>query len=247
MLRSVNNLEGFTLGARDGEIGSVYSLIFESGSWAIRYFIVDTGRWLPGRKVLISPDALERPDWQDRVFHVNLTKEQVRNAPDVDMDMPVSRQRELELRRYYGWTPYWGPVHGLGTVPESYPQTQPEPETAILVESPGESNLRSTREIRGYHIHATDGQIGHVEDFIVSDQEWIIRYLVVDTRNWLPGKSVLISPEWVRDIDWEQHEVWVDVPRQTIENSPPYDPAAPVNRDYEDRMYDYYGRPKYWA
>lgn len=249
MLRSVSNLVGFSLGAKDGEVGRVYSFLFDARSWAVRYFVVDTGRWWPGRKVLISPHAVDRPDWQDRVFHVNLTKEQVRNAPEIDVEKPVSRQRELELHRHYGWVPYWGPVHGLAVAPEHHAEAQTEQGqgTAVLVETPGESSLRSSREVTGYRIHATDGQIGHLEDLIISDEDWVIRYLVVDTRNRLSGKSVLISPEWVRDIGWEEHEVWVDVPKQTIEDSPPYDPSAPVNREYEMRIYDYYGRPKYWA
>lgn len=107
--------------------------------------------------------------------------------------------------------------------------------------------LRSLHNLVGYRIHATDGPIGHVEDFILRDDDWMIRYLVVDTRNWLSGKCVLISPEGVRDIGWEEREVWVDVPKQTVEDSPPYDPSAPVNREYEMRIYDYCGRPKYWA
>jgi uncharacterized protein YrrD len=247
MLRSTNHLEGFAIGAKDGEMGSVHSLIFDDRDWTIRYLVVDTGRWLPGRKVLLAPKAVTRPDWQGRVFHVDLTKDQVRSSPDIDAEKPVSRQREIELHKYYGWTPYWGPVHGLSTAPEYHVPEQAERGTAVMVESVGDSNLRSTREVRGYRIHATNGQIGHVEDFIVSDEDWVIRYLVVDTRNWLPGRSVLISPEWVRDIGWEEREVWVDVPKQTIEDSPTYDPAAPINREYETRMYDYYGRPRYWT
>ncbi len=249
MLRSLNNLAGFSLGATEGEVGKVYSFLFEAPGWHVRYFVVDPGRWWRGRKVLISLNAVDQPDWQDRVFHVNLSKEQVRNAPEIDTEKPVARQRELELHRHYGWMPYWGPVHGLAVAPEHHGETPTEQGsgTAILVETPDESNLRSSREVTGYRIHATDGQIGHVADFIMSDEDWMIRYLVVDTRNWLSGKSVLISPEWVRDIGWEEHEVWVDVPKQTIEDSPPYDPSAPVNREYEIRIYDYYGRPKYWA
>ncbi len=249
MLRSLNNLVGISLDAKGDEVGKVYSFLFDARTWAIRYLIVDTGRWWPGRKVLISPNAVERPAWQDRVFHVHLSREQVRHAPEIDVEKPVARQRELELHRHYGWVPYWGPVHGLAVAPEHHAEAhaQQGQGTAVLVETPGESHLRSSREVTGYHIHATDGQIGHVEDFIISDEDWMIRYLVVDTRNWLSGKSVLISPEWVRDIGWEEREVWVDVPKQTIEDSPPYDPSAPVNRDYEMQLYDYYGRPKYWA
>jgi hypothetical protein len=247
MLRSVNNLESFVLGATDGEIGRVHSFLFDSRDWTVRYLVADTGRWLPGRKVLIPPQVLGRPDAQDRLFRVDLTKEEVRNSPPIDADAPISRQREIELHRHYGWVPYWGPVHGLAVAPERPAQAETEPKTGVPVETPEESSLRSTRQIRGYHLHATDGPIGHLEDFIVSDDDWIIRYLVVDTRTWRVGQSVLIAPEWVRDIDWEKHEVWVDVRRQTIEESPPYDPSAPVNREYEVQVYDYYGRPKYWT
>jgi hypothetical protein len=273
MLRSVDNLIGFSLGASDGEIGRVHSFLFDCGDWTIRYLVVDTGRWLPGRKVLIPSKMLDRADWQDRLFRVDLTKEQVRDSPQIDTEVPVSRQREVELHKHYGWVPYWGgspnakhrvwepgPLHGLAVAPEHPSQAPMDQGTAILLEAPEEgppnatdrvwepeSSLRSTRQVKGYHLHATDGQIGHVEDFIISDEDWVIRYLVVDTRSWLLGQSVLISPEWVKDIGWEEREVRVDVPKKTIEESPPYDPSAPVNREYEVRMYDYYGRPKYWA
>lgn len=250
MLRSVNNLEGFTLSAKDGEVGSVYALLFDSGNWTVRYFMVDTGRWLPGRKVLIAPNALARPDWQDRIFRVHLTKVQVRDSPRIDPEKPVARQREIELHRHYGWTPYWNPIHGLAVAPEHSGETQTDQAgqgPVVLVEAAEESNLRSTREVRGCHLHATDGRVGYVEDLIVGDEDWVIRYLVVDTRKWLVGRSVLIAPEWVKDIDWRNRTVWVDVPRQTIKECPPYDPAAPVNREYEVQMYDYYGRPKYWT
>jgi len=244
MLRSIRSLRGFAVSTTDGEIGRVHSFLFDGRSWVVRYLVVDIGGWLPGRKVLIAATALRRPDWQDRVFPVEMTREQVQNSPDIDTDMPVSRQRETELHKHYSWTPYWGTGYGAAvfTMPSVEQEEKPSEETVK-----GDPNLRSTREVIGYRIHAIDGQIGHVDDFIVSDEDWIIRYLVVDTRNWLPGRSVLISPEWVRDISWEDQEVWVDVASETIEDSPPYDPSAPVNREYEVQMYDYYGRPKYWT
>lgn len=245
MLRSIKNLTGATIGARDGEIGKVNSFLFDSESWVIRYLVVDTGKWLPGRKVLIAPMALGQPDWQSRVFPVNLTKEQIRNSPDIDTDKPVSRQREAELHTYYDWAPYWGTGYGIA-LPPGHRVEADRGAVALETAEQGDPHLQSTREVRGYHIHATDGEIGHVEDFIVSDEEWVIRYLVVDTGNWLPGRKVLIAPEWVRDIGWDEQEVWVDVAKESIENSPPYDETDPVNREYETQMYDYYGRPKYW-
>jgi len=244
MLRSTRSLGGFSIGARDGEIGQVHAFLFDDRSWAIRYLAVDTGRWLRGRKVLIAASALDRPDWHAHVFPVELTRQQVKDSPDIDANRPVSKQREAELHEYYNWAPYWGTGYGAAvlTVPPLKEGQKPSDETARE-----DVNLRSTREVVGYRIHATDGQIGHIEDFIVSDEDWVIRYLVVDTRNWLGGRSVLVSPEWVATITWEEQEVWVDVSKQRIEDCPPYDPSAPVNREYEVQMYDYYGRPKYWA
>ena len=244
MLRSIKHLTGIAIGARDGDIGKVHSFLFDDQSWVIRYLVVDTGRWLPGRKVLIAPTALGRPDWQARVFPVNLTKEQVRHSPDIDTDKPVSRQREAELRKYYDWAPYWGVGYGLDLPPGQYVEAD---RGTVAVESVrSDVHLRSANEVRGYRIHAADGEIGHVEDFLVSDEEWVIRYLVADTGRWLPGRSVLISPDWVRDIGWDEREVWVDVTKQAIEDSPPYEETDAVSREYETRMYDYYGRPKYW-
>lgn len=243
MLRSVHNLGKFTIGARDGEIGQVHAFLFDGHTWVVRYLVVDTGKWLPGRKVLITPAALGRPDWENRVFPVDLTREQVKNSPDIDVDKPVSRQREVELHSYYDWAPYWGVGYGA-VAPTAQPAMVDR--QAVQEAAKGDPNLRSTREVKGYRIHATDDEIGHVDDFIVSDEDWVIRYLVVDTRNWLPGRHVLISPEWVENIGWEEQEVWVGVTKQAVKDSPEYDSSTPVSREYEEQIYDYYSRPKYW-
>ncbi len=245
MLRSLKGLRDFTIGATDDTIGKVHSFFFDGQTWAIRYLLADTGTWLPGRKVLIAVTALGQPNWEGRIFPVALTKEQVKKSPDIDTDKPVSRQREVELHQHYGWAPYWGMGYGVpvGGVPAPPPVDAKEVNEAAK----GDPNLRSTREVNGYHIHATDGSIGHVDDFIASEGDWMIRYLVVDTRNWLPGRHVLISPDWVQRISWDDRAVYVDVSREKVENSPRYNPSAPVNREYEIQMYDYYGRPKYWV
>lgn len=243
MLRNIKGLRGFTIEAADGHMGKVHDLLFDGQTWAVRYLVVDTGSWLPGRKVLIAASALGRPRWAEHLFPVALTTEQVRHAPDIDTDKPVSRQREIELHAYYDWIPYWGMGHdGVGAVPVPTPVDR----KAIEETAQGDPNLQSAREVTGYHIGAQDGEIGHVEDFLVGDGDWVVRYLVVDTRNWLPGRKVLISPKWVRQISWEQREVWVDVSREKIRHSPPYDPAVTVDRDYEARMHEYYDRLPYW-
>ena len=245
MRRSLNDLVGYTIRANDGDIGTVSEFYFDDHTWTIRYVVVDTGGWLPGRKVLISPVALNRPDWESRTFPVNLTKEQMRNSPSIDTDKPVSRQHETKLHGYYGWPIYWGagsmfggfqasPLLIMETVNEDEsPPEKPESDT----------HLRSTSQVTGNHVEATDGEIGHVENFMVDDETWAIRYLLVDTRNWLPGKKVLVSPRWIKRVSWAESKVFVDLTRDAIKNSPEFDPRKPVTLDYEGELHDYYGRP----
>jgi hypothetical protein len=172
----------------------------------------------------------------------------IENSPPISADEPVSREYEKEWFRHYGWSFYWigGGIWGpVGYPPELY-QAPTEKEVIQEKTETVESGLRSTDEVEGYSIHARDGDIGHLENFIVEDRTWTIRYAVVKTGNWLAGRQVLISPEWIELVDWADSRVIVDLSKEEIENSPPYDPATPVNRDYEMKLYDYYGRPKYW-
>lgn len=245
MLRSVKSLIGYKIGATDDAIGSVDNFFFHDSSWIIRYLVVDTGNWLPGRKVLISPVAVEQPVTEVKMLPVSLTKEQVKNSPDINIDKPISRQAEIELYKHYDWTPYW--TAGGLAAPITEPASGKKKQAAVAAKEKADPSLRDTQEVIGYHIHAIDGDIGHIEDFILEDENWIIRYLVVDTRNWLPGRSVLISPQWIEKISWSDSKVWIDLLKDQIKNSPKYDPSAPINQEYEARLYDFYGRPKYWV
>ena len=250
MLRNVNDLHGFAIRAMDGEIGTVEEFYFDDETWAIRYLIVDTGGWLSGRLVLISPMSLGQTDWQSRQLQVALTKDQVENSPDIDTHQPVSRQHEAALLDYYRYSYYWSGAFLAG--PGFYP-TGPVPTTASTEDLPAtgkkessDSHLHSTRAVTGYHIEASDGEIGHVKDFIVDDETWTIRYLEVDTRNWWPGKKVLVSPSWIDRVSWADSKVYVDLSRETIKNGPEYTDSVPVTREYENRLYLHYGRPPYW-
>jgi hypothetical protein len=247
MLRSVKEIHNYVLQAKDGEIGRCKDFLFDDRFWAIRYMVADTGKWLPGRKVLVSPISLGEPDWDSGLFPVRLTKKQIEEAPDLEEDAPVSRQYEISLNKFYGWPFYWGGVRAWG--PVSYPGSLFDQEMAenisAEVES-GDEHLRSIDEVTGYRIRATDDDIGHVEDFILEDDVWTIRYMIVDTRNWLPGRKVLVSPGWINSISWAESRVRVGVTVEAIKNGPEYDPSQPINREYEVRLYDFYGRPKYW-
>lgn len=264
MLRKLNDITGFTIAATDEEIGSVDDFYFDDNTWSIRYVIVDTGPWLFGKQVLVSPTAIQAPEWEAKILPVNLTKEQVENSPLIGVDEPVSRQYEVDLHRYYGWPGYWyaapgmaAPMGGLHAVPAPAPipasATLTTERTAVaeaeedVVEESGNPHLRSMKEVLGYNIQATDEPIGHVEDFFADDEEWQIRYMLVDTRNWLPGRKVLVGIDWIDHIDWAKQDVVVNVTREQVENSPEYDPQEPVRRSYETDLYNHYQLPGYWV
>lgn len=237
MQRSVKSLYGYSIRATDADIGRTHEFYFDDETWTIRYLVVDTGSWLLGRRVLLSTAAVDEPRPEIQEFPVALTKEQVERSPHISSDKPVSRQMEEDLQTYYGWPPYWS---GVGTAPAATAARM------AAVRESGDPHLRSTREVTNYHIHATDGEIGHVEDFIVEGTTWIIRYIIVNTRKWLPGRNVLVAPAWVSKVSWAKSRVFVDLDKEIIKNSPEFDASAAVNREYELRLYDYYGRPKYW-
>ena len=248
MLRELNEITGNVLEAEDGEIGRCKDFLFDDELWTIRYMVADTGKWLPGRKVLISPISLGEPDWNSRLFPLKLTKEQIENSPSLDSDAPVSRQFESKWFGYYGYPYYWGGAGVWGMEPYPGPLFSRKRENAEMGPDAAEGDpcLRSAIEVSGYHIRATDDEIGHVQDFILDDETWTIRYMVVDTRNWLPGRKVLVAPVWINSVDWAENRVNIDLATEVVKNSPEYDPSAPVNHEYEVRLYDFYGRPKYW-
>lgn len=252
MLRSVNSLRGYMIQATDGEIGHVDQFYFDDQEWTVRYLVVDTGGWLTGRRVLISPIALGDTDWQGQRLHVKLTRQQVENSPDIDTDRPVSRQQEVGYFQYYGWPYYWGgPGLWGGAMYPGYLAYAPAVDAAVeeeqrRVEEEGDPHLRSTNEVMGYKIQARDDEIGGVSDFILDDETWAIRYLVVDTGGWWPGKKVLVPPPWIEQVSWTDQKVYVELDRDTIRNGPEWDPSAPITREYEQRLHGYYSRPPYW-
>lgn len=248
MLRSLDSLLGYGIQATDGPIGTVKDFLFDDQAWVIRYMVADTGKWLPGRKVLVVPSAFDHPEWDRQSFPVKLNRRQVEDGPDIGEDQPVSRQHESDLHHHFEWDPYWLAYIGAEGAAPIPPATvlghAPEPERPAT--TGGDQRLRSAKEVEGYHVKATDGEVGHVEDFVLDDDGWVVRYVIVDTRNWLPGKKVLVSPEWFDAVSWADQKVMVDLTREAIRNSPAYDPTKPINREDEGALYDYYGRPAYW-
>ncbi|MDQ2947104.1 MAG: PRC-barrel domain-containing protein [Acidobacteriota bacterium] len=245
MIRSVQQMRGTGIEAADGLIGEVHDVYFEDNNWIVRYYVVDMGKWLPGRKVLIPSHVIRQTTPDHAGLPVDLTREQIRNSPDVDTDRPISRQAELVLYRHYGWIPYWSPLEPAVPVVLEGDAAERERE-ATSGHYGGDPNLRSAKDVIGYYVTATDGEIGHIDDFLLDDESAKIRYAVVDTKNWLPGKHVLIAPEWIREIKWSESKVFVNATREAVRNSPEYNPVTPLDREYESRLFTYYGYPVPW-
>lgn len=252
LLRNAKQLEGHALRARDGVIGRVKDFYFDDHHWHIRYCVLETGQWLQSRRVLISPVVLGDYDAASREFPVDLTMEQVRTSPDFDTAKPVSRQHEEALRQHYGWPGYWDPVFGAGGLAAPIIVPTPAANTSEPgltdgdrpLKKHGDPFLRSVNDTIGYHIEASDGPIGHAEDFLIDDADWRIRYLVVDTRNWWPGGKVIVAPAWILDVSWEKSRVTVDLTRDMVRHSPPYESTMPWSEDYAAALHEHYARPR---
>jgi len=265
MLRSIKELEGYTIRATDGDIGQVNDFFFEDDKWVVRYLVVETGHWLASRKVLISPIAFGTPDRAKSVLPVSITREQVKSSPDIDTDKPVSRQQEMRYHGYYGYPNYWGGagIWGMGAYPgmmlagggyggtnagylgDQAAQDRMTREAALPQHD--DPRLRSGNAIMKYHIEASDGNIGHVEGLLLDEDTWAIRYFIVDTSNWWVGHTVLISPQWIKGVNWSERTVSINLTREAIRMSPPYDPAHSLQRPQEAKLHDHYQRAGYWA
>ena len=247
MLRRMKDIKGFTISAKDGEVGAVSDFIFDDKNWTVRYLVVDTNSWLPGGKVLISPIIVGQPDWDKKRLPVLLSREQVKNSPDIRMEEDLSAQDEVKYYDHYGWPYYWAgsEMWGPVTVPHDL-LTKEIDRTLALTQQANESHLRSMKDVTGYTIKTTDDEVGSVNDFIIDDEPWVIRYVIADTGNWWPGKKVLIAPPWISRVDWKNSYLYVNLSRQAIKDAPEFD-ADKLDRDYEDRLHQHYRQENYWG
>ena len=226
MLRSIKQLYGDKLGASDGEIGHVKDFYFDDRNWAIRYLVADTGAWLPGRQVLLSPYSLGRLDQAERVLRVNLTRKQIEDSPSIDMHKPVSRQYEEEYYQYFGWPYYWrgDGLWGMSGFPIlDLPATPLPSEMGAASESEAErpdAHLRSTQSVHGYQLKSGGEIAGHICDFMVDAESWAIAQLVVRTGHRLSGKEVLVEIKNVSRVSYEESTVFADLTGGAINQNP---------------------------
>jgi hypothetical protein len=244
MLNKAKTLKGYKLYSLDGEIGKVKEFYFDDQHWAIRYLVADTGNWLTGRQVLLSPYAVVNVNKEEQYITVDLTQKQIEDSPSLDSDKPVSRQFEEDYYAHYGWPMYWGGPYIWGAYPY-IARDREQWRELTQGEKAWDPHLRSTRDVTDYDIQATDGEIGHVEDFIIDDEMWMIRYLIIDTQNWWPGEKVLIAPQWIERISWEESKVFINLTCEAIKQSPEYTEDS-LTREYEAALHRHYDRQEYW-
>jgi hypothetical protein len=221
---------------------------------------------MASRRVLISPIAINQPNWSEKIFPAAITQEQVKNSPSIDTDKPVSRQHEKEYLGYYGYSHYWvgGSLWGWGVNPgmmvggvgSERTATESDRARAEKLGTNADANsaglphnphLRSGNEISSYDVHAEDGDIGHVQGILLDEKSWAIRYLIVNTSNWWLGHQVLVAPQWIVGVSWGDRKVSVGLTRDAVKSSPAYTPGPRMERDEEARIHDHYGRSGYWA
>ena len=263
MLDTVKHLEHYAIHAADGFIGHVRDVYFDDDSWVVRYLVVDTGGWLPGRKVLISPISVTGTNAEDRVLTISLTREQLKDGPDIDTDKPISRQHERSLLGYYGYPYYWGTggLWGTGSFPAlllnasergtAIPAHREDVARVLEMGEAGsdphaDTHLRSCSAVSGYRIEALDGHMGKVTDFLVEESTWAIRYLIVNTSEWWSDHEVLLAVRWITSVRWMDNAVTVSQTCEAVKAAPPYDPERPLNREQEAVLFKHHGKPGYW-
>lgn len=255
MLVFASRLQDFQVQATDDKLGKVKDLYFDKDDWVIRYLVVDTQKWLPGRKVLVSPVGFDYVDFEDTTVNIFASKEQIKDSPSIHEHQPVTRKNEHMLNTYFGWPHYWSYFDNNRLWGE-YPtplllrdEAPPQEGIQLTPEQEEEEKLHSVNDIKGdftgYKIQATNGDIGHVADFLVDPENWELRYFVVDTKDWLPGKFVVLSTEWIKDIHWDTKKVVVDLPKEVIENGPFFTMDRPLTAMEEKMLHESYKKSPY--
>jgi hypothetical protein len=246
MLRSLNEFLGYVLHAEDGELGQCKDFLVDDRGWYVRYLVGDTRKWLPGRKVLLPPARMGDPDFSGRRLPLSLSKQQIKESPPLEENAPITRQYEVMWFDHYGISEYWLEEDKLGMTENLTAIPVARRESATARQAQEESHVLSVKEMIGETITATDGDVGHLADLLVDLRDWKVRYAVVDTRNWLPGKQVCVSIACVEWVDHVKDRVGIGLSKEKIKNSPEYNPVVPMTEAYQVVLHDYYGWPKYW-
>lgn len=250
MLLATSTIEGSKIEATDGRIGSVETFLFDEEQWVLRYIVAHHGFWIFGRTVLLSPVSVRGTLDDGTSIRVGLSKDQIRNAPAAELARPISRRKEEQFHRYYQIPVYWGGsgLWGSAMTPmEAGTVTyEPDPNKEPLDAAEEEYHLRSTHELEEYRLDTADGKAGTVAGFIIEDTTWAVRYLRVETERSAGGGSLFISPHWVDSISWIERKITLDIARDRLTEAPTVGVEGEIDREDEERLHQFFGKPRYW-
>jgi len=264
MVRRIKELESNEIGTTAGSFGRVQEFYFDDRAWVIRYLLVDAGTWLSSEEVLISFRSIRRAIWEQKVLRTSPGAEQGGQSAGLPGEKLVSRAKAIQYLGYYGYRYYcdedklWGASDypgmlitgvGYGESDREYRRLQAAQARDAFRsarERSEDPHLRSARSVMGYHVRASDGEIGYIQDLLVDEDTWAVRYIVVDTGDWWPGHQVLVSPQWIQEIDWADEGVLVDLTRSAVKLAPPFASTDELSRRREARLFAHYGRIGYW-
>jgi len=238
VLGSVKRLTGYKIAGDDGDIGRIRDFYFDDDTWTVRYVVADTGKWIPDRGVVISPDKIGQPDHNRQALPVTLSRKRIEQGPIIPQGLPISRSDESKLSKHFGWISYW-------------PNAKEKPPSAVPIPvKSGNGNgcetdgfqLRSAHGMIGYALEARDGQVGSVADLLMETADWGVCYIVVDVQNWMEGEQLLLAPHWLNSVCWKTGQCRVGASRCQVENSPRHESSVRICREYEICLCEYYNR-----
>ncbi len=250
MLIKGSRFESTKIRAADGPFGTIQTFLFDQERWVVRYVVVKYGFLLWGGTVLVSPVSVDGPVSAGEALRTKLTKDQLKSSPSADLAKPISRRKEEEFHRYHEIPVYWSGAGLWGTAmtPTEVGAMVPRPgsQSEPLVSGDDQYYLRSTAELEGYVVHARDGVVGEVSDFIIEDTTWAIRYLRINPSKLAGLDSLIISPHWISDISWLERKTTVDMTVETLAAAPAVKGEPELSREDEEHLHDYYGQARYW-
>lgn len=243
MLQKIESIIGLSIGATDGEIGKVKDIYFDDETWDVRYLVVETGTWLFGRKVLISPVAIQPSDWSSETLPVNLTQEQIKNSPDIDTERPVSKEQESDLYNYYSWPAYGGA--GMGYMTTGMVGGVIAPGANIDDKTPEETHqednhLRSIKNIADFQVYTQDGLAGDIDDFFIDNESWNINHLIIKTGDWYSNKKIVLSTKKAGQINWKSADLHISIGTEALVNNPVMEDGQTLNANYERSLDDFH-------
>jgi hypothetical protein len=243
MLRQIRELGTYRLHATDGDIGHLEQFYFDDRDWKIKYFVVDIGTWLHGKKVLMLPSAITGVDAPTRTIITAFTKQQVQESDDIGKHKPEGLEQPHDYFLYLGWPHYVANALSdseHGPVPGGAPDPVKGKISEHSIRAAYDEHLRSSKVVSRYHVMAVDGEIGQIEDGTVDDQTWTIQYLVSTVRTWWSAKRVLLPTEWIRLVSATESNVYVYLTRNSIATAPAFDPEKPLTLGLENDLHRHY-------